>query len=141
MQANDVQRQKAEWKRKGWSIPELRGSKQEWFNIVTELMHLIGSGAVVDLSLFPELNSADISYPWRTYAPLLKGVGLVSNRAGAISLTEIGKSFLISPSRMELASLLHNNYRLVGEVLNLLRKTPQTVEEVDKLLCREYSLD
>lgn len=37
MKNTDIQKQKSEWKRKGWSIPELRGGKQEWFNIVTEL--------------------------------------------------------------------------------------------------------
>ena len=28
MSVSDLQQQKAEWKRKGWSIPELRGGKQ-----------------------------------------------------------------------------------------------------------------
>ena len=29
MKNTDIQKQKSEWKRKGWSIPELRGGKQE----------------------------------------------------------------------------------------------------------------
>ena len=41
MKITDIQLQKAEWKRKGWSIPELKGPKKEWFNIVTELVQLI----------------------------------------------------------------------------------------------------
>ena len=34
MKIADINKQRSEWKRKGWSIPELRGGKQEWFNIV-----------------------------------------------------------------------------------------------------------
>ena len=69
MPISDIQQQKAEWKRKGWSIPELRGGKQEWFNLVEELVQLIGSGSVGDLSLCPDLKTVKASYPWRTYAP------------------------------------------------------------------------
>ena len=38
MEIKDIQKQKSEWKRKGWSIPELRGSKTEWYEIVCELI-------------------------------------------------------------------------------------------------------
>ena len=38
MNREDNQKQKSEWKRKGWSIPEFRGKKQEWFSIVLELI-------------------------------------------------------------------------------------------------------
>lgn len=140
MKIVDIQKQKSEWKRKGWSIPELRGGKQDWFKIVTELVQLIGTGAVADLSLSPDL-SISIQYPWRTYAPFLKGVGLISNRSGVLSLSDVGLDFLKSPSKRKLANLLHDKYRLVGEVLDLLVLHPKTVEDVDKELCRNYCLD
>lgn len=141
MPVPDLQRQKAEWKRKGWSIPELRGGKQEWFHLVEELVQLIGSGSVGDLSLCPELKTVRVDYPWRTYAPFLKGIGLVSNRSGTLSLTEIGIKFFQAPSKKDLAGLLHDKYRLFGEVLELIRPCPKTVEEIDKELCIEYGLD
>ena len=141
MSVSDLQRQKAEWKRKGWSIPELRGRKQEWFQLVEELVQLIGSGSVGDLSLYPELKTVRVDYPWRTYAPFLKGIGLVSNRSGTLSLTEIGIKFFQAPAKKDLAGLLHDKYRLFGEVLELIRLCPKTVEEIDKELCIKYGLD
>jgi len=141
MPVSDFQQQKAEWKRKGWSIPELRGGKQEWFSLVVELVQLIGNGAVGDLSLCPNLSTVSTAYPWRTYTPFLKGIGLISNRSGTLSLTEIGLKFSQAPSKIDMANLLHNKYRLFGETLALLRSIPKTVEEVDKELCREYCLD
>lgn len=141
MEVSDLQKQKAEWKRKGWSIPELRGGKQEWFHLIAELVQLIGNSSVKDLSLCPDLKTIRADYPWRTYAPFLKGIGLVSNRSGTLSLTEIGIKFCQAPSKKDLAGLLHDKYRLFGEVLELIRLSPKTVEEIDKELCIEYSLD
>jgi len=141
MPVSDLQQQKAEWKRKGWSIPELRGGKQEWFSLVVELVQLIGSGSVGDLSLCPSLKTVSSTYPWRTYTPFLKGVGLICNRSGTLSLTETGLKFSQAPSKKDLANLLHDKYRLFGETLALIRSVPKTVEEVDKDLCREYCLD
>lgn len=141
MKINDIQKQRSEWKRKGWSIPELRGRKQEWFGIVVELVQLIGTASITDISAFPVLNSVDTAYPWRTYAPFLKGVGLISNRSGILSLNDIGDVFLKSPSQRFLANLLHDRYRLVGEVLDLLSHESKTVEDVDKELCRDFCLD
>ncbi len=141
MKNTDIQKQKFEWKRKGWSIPELRGGKQEWFHIVTELIKKIAITSIADMNLSPELESTNTSYPWRTYAPFLKGVGLVSNHSGILSLSDIGKDFSKNPSKWQLACLLHDKYRLVGEVLEMLISAPKTVEDVDSELCREYSLD
>lgn len=139
MKNTDIQ--KSEWKRKGWSIPELRGGKQEWFNIVTELIKKIAITPIADMSLSPELESTSTSYPWRTYAPFLKGVGLVRIHSGILSLSDIGKDFSKNPSKWQLACLLHDKYRLVGEVLEMLISAPKTVEVIDKELCREYSLN
>lgn len=137
----DINKQRSEWKRKGWSIPELRGGKQEWFHIVVELITIIGTNSVADLGATPELKSIDVQYPWRIYAPFLKGVGLVSNRSGVLSLSDEGVAFIQAPSKHALANMLHDKYRLVGEVLDILTVTPKTVEDIDKELCREYGLD
>ena len=98
MKILDIQKQKAEWKRKGWSIPELRGGKQDWFALVVELICLIEKSSIADLSLSPMLSSTGNAYPWRVYAPFLKGVGLVCNKSGVLSLSEIGLQFNNSPS-------------------------------------------
>ena len=132
MKIADINKQRSEWKRKGWSIPELRGGKQEWFNVVVELVKIIGTNSVVDLSSTPELKMVDTLYPWRTYAPFLKGIGLVSNRSGVLSLSDEGVEFLQLPSKDALASMLHDKYRLFGEVLDFLTSSPKTVEEVSK---------
>ena len=141
MKIADINKQRSEWKRKGWSIPELRGGKQEWFNIVFELVKIIGTNSVVDLGITPELKSIDSLYPWHIYAPFLKGVGLVNNRSGLLSLSKEGLTFLQAPSKCVLANMLHDKYRLVGEVLDFLSSTPKTVEDINKELCREYCLD
>lgn len=137
----DIRQQKAEWKRKGWSIPELRGGKQEWFSLVVELTKLLSNGSIGDLSSCPNVSAIKTEYPWRVYAPFLKGLGLAINRYGMLRLTETGFAFCQSPSKKVLASLLHDKYRLFGEILELLRSLPKTVEEIDKELCREYCLD
>lgn len=93
------------------------------------------------MNLSPKLESTNTSYPWRTYAPFLKGVGLVRNHSGILSLSDIGKDFSKNPSKWQLAYLLHDKYRLVGEVLEMLISAPKTVEDIDKELCREYCLD
>lgn len=136
-----IQQQKTEWKRKGWSIPELRGKKQEWFQIVSSLVILLSKSSVSDLNLCPDVTDVIIEYPWRVYSPFLKGLGLISNRTGIISLTAIGEDFANDLSKSNLATLLHDKYRLFGETLSLINQAPKTIEEVDKELCREYNLD
>lgn len=137
----EIQRQRSEWKRKRWSIPELRGRKQNWFSIVVELVEILHKNSIADLSSVPNLSFSDTTYLWRVYAPFLKGLGLVSNKAGMLCLTEIGETFVKLKSKRYLADLLHEKYRLFGEILTLLERNPKTVEEVDKELCRDYCLD
>lgn len=141
MNNNDIQKQKAEWKRKAWSIPELRGSKHTWYNTVTELIQSIGTSSVADLNTIPNVSSGSIDLPWRSYVPFLKGLGLVSNRSGLLSLSDEGLSFLKSPSKSFLASMLHEKYRLFGELLDLIASCPKTIEEVDTEICKAYCLD
>lgn len=99
MKITDVQKQRFEWRKKGWSIPELRGGKQEWFNIVVELIQKIGEGSIADINLCPELkSSSSADYSWRTYTPFLKGVGLLSNRSGFLGLSDNGNFWQIQQS-------------------------------------------
>ena len=51
MKIADINKQRSEWKRKRWSVPELWGGK---FNIVVELVKIIGTNSIVDLSVVPE---------------------------------------------------------------------------------------
>lgn len=141
MMKNDIQKLKAEWKKKGWSIPELRGSKHTLYGIVTELIQSIGTSSVADLNLRPNVASESIELPWRSYAPFLKGIGFVSNRSGVLSLSAVGLTFLESPSKTFLANMLHEKYRLFGELLNSIASCPKTIEEVDSEICKAYCLD
>lgn len=141
MEIDFIQKQKNEWKRKGWSIPEFRGRKQDWFSMVVELIDILAKNSIADLSSSPELSSTNTTYQWRVFAPFLKGLGLVSNKSGLLCLTNIGETFAKLQSKRYLANLLHEKYRLFGEVLVLLELHPKTIEEVDKELCREYGLD
>ena len=93
MEIKDTQKQMIEWKRKGWSIPELRGSKQEWYEIVHELIEKLADNSAVDMNSTPDLKATSSVYPWRNYAPFLKGIGLASNKAGLLTLTDIGKRY------------------------------------------------
>ena len=91
MRIADIQKQRVEWKRKAWAIPEFRGKKQDWFAIVIELVSLLDRNSVADQSMVPNLATTDTAYPWRNYASFLKGAGLVSNKAGLLCLTDVGR--------------------------------------------------
>lgn len=136
----DPSRQKIEWRKKAWSIPDLRGSKHDWFKLVRELLKLAENGQAVELDSYPHISCISNLETWRSYAAFLKGMGLVKNQAGALSLTEIGTIFQHEPTQHVLANIIHNKVRLFGEVLAIIHYTPATVEEVDALLCKNYNL-
>lgn len=137
----EIQAQKTEWKKKGWSIPDLRGGKQAWFSIVTGLVKLIGEGQINDLDACPQISGVKSPQSWRTYSPFLKGLGLVSNQSGALCLSATGVAFQADPTKKHLANLIHDKFRLFGEALELISMNPSTVEELDKQLCERYGLD
>ncbi len=141
MEIKDVLKQKVEWKRKGWTIPELRGSKQEWYEIVNALVGKLAENNVVDMNSTPDLKSESSIYTWRIYAPFLKGIGLASNKAELLTLTDLGKKFYDSPNKRFIADLLHDRYRIFGEILIMLQDEPKTIEAINEIICREYSLD
>ena len=137
----DIQKQKIEWRKKGWSIPDFRGGKQVWFSLVKELVQLVRDGQASDLDALPDIHTISQLQSWRSYAPFLKGVGLVSNQAGTLCLSDAGVAFCAEPTQRHLADLIQDRIRLFGEILGLLVLSPATVEEVDKQLCEDYRLN
>ena len=136
----DLSRKKIEWRKKAWSIPDLRGSKHSWFTLTKDLLKLVENGQAVELDSYPQINSISNLQTWRTYATFLKGMGLVRNQAGVLSLTETGAAFQHEPTQRMFANIIQKKVRLFGEVLAIIRYSPATVEEVDALLHNNYNL-
>ncbi|MDE5778100.1 MAG: restriction endonuclease [Lachnospiraceae bacterium] len=136
----DIQKQKNEWRKKSWSIPDIRGGKQIWYALVKKLVELVDLGQAYDLDSFPDIYEITQPQSWRTYATFLKGVGLVRNQAGRLMLSDVGKKFLAEPTQRNLADQIQDRFRLFGEVLSILEVEPATVEETDKQLCNNYGL-
>lgn len=141
MNPADVQKQMSEWRKKAWSIPDIRGGKQVWFMLVKKLIELINDEQAYDLNLIPDIQGITLPQSWRTYATFLKGVGLVNNQAGRLTLANAGVKFLNEPTKRNLADQIHDRFRLFGEVLAILETEPATVEETDKQLCDSYGLN
>lgn len=140
LDSTDFQRQKNEWRKKSWSIPDLRGKKQEWFSAVTQLVELISNNQANDMDAIPHMDNISDPPTWRAYAPFLKGMGLATNQAGALYLSPDGAAFQKEPTKVHLANLIQDKTRLFGEVLVLLNSSASTVEEINKLLCEQYGL-
>lgn len=138
---SDIQYQRNEWRKKGWSIPELRGGKQVWFPLVTGLIKLLGEGQINDLNTCPQISGIKDPQSWRTYVSFLKGLGLVTNQSGVLGLSASGIAFHDDPTKIHLADLIQDKFRLFGEALEYLAIAPSTVEELDEKLCKEYNLD
>ena len=71
MDKNEILKQKNEWRKKGWSLPDIRGGKQIWFPLVKELVKQIGENQANDLDAIPTIPDLKDIQPWRTYAPSL----------------------------------------------------------------------
>ena len=137
----DAGRQRIEWRRKAWSIPDLRGSKQDWFVLTKGLLELVESGQAAEPDSCPQIDSLSDLQTWRTYAAFLKGMGLAKSRSGVLSLTETGAAFLRQPTRRALADIIQDKVRLFGEALAVIRFAPAAVEEVDAVLRESYNLN
>lgn len=138
--STDIHIQLAEWRKKGWSIPDIQGGKQSWFPLVKELTALLKDGQAYNLDSIPNLSSVPKPVSWRSYAPFLKGIGLVRNQAGTLVLSDDGERFLADPSKQNLADQIQNRVRLFAEVLYLLSFSSETVESANERLCRAYQL-
>jgi len=139
--AADLQKQRIEWRRKSWTIPDLRGGKQSWLSLVKSLVSLVESGQATDLDACPNISGIPDPQPWRSYAGFLKGAGLVSNQAGILHLSDIGIKFHNNSTPKQLADILQDRIRLFAETLEIIASTPATVESVNEQLCRKYALD
>ncbi|MBY7142538.1 hypothetical protein KFZ56_05480 [Virgibacillus sp. NKC19-3] len=139
--AEEIQRQRMEWRRKSWTIPDLRGGKHTWFSLVVNLVKLVESGQA-ELDVHPP-NIHGVSNPqsWRIYASFLKGLGLVNNQSGSLYLSETGLKFHKNPTKIHLAELIQDKLRLFGEVLKLLSSNPSTVANVNEMVCKTYGLN
>lgn len=137
----EFQRQRNEWRKKGWSIPDLRGGKQNWFALVTGIINAVGNGTINDINDVPPINDVADIQPLNAYFPFFRGIGLLQIQSGTISLTDLGRGFKNNPSKKHFANIIQEKYRLFGETLNLLLPQPLTVEEVDSILCNMYGLD
>ena len=116
----ELDKKRNEWRRKSWSIPDLRGGKTNWFVLVKNLIILVGENKANDLNTIPNILEINQLLPWREYMPFLKGIGLVSNQAGVLCLTEKGNEFLNNLTKKQLANIINEKIRLFGEVLNLI---------------------
>ena len=141
MEDQDLLLQKNEWRKKGWSLPDIRGGKQVWFLLICELVKQISNGQANDLDAIPAIQGVEDVQPWRTYASFLKTIGLAKNRAGSLFLTSEGNNFDAAHDKNILANLLQSKWRLFGETLSLLNENPKTIEEVDAELRESYGLE
>ncbi|WP_159062296.1 restriction endonuclease [Streptomyces caniscabiei] len=139
MSALTIQRNK--WMQQASSVPNLLCGKDEMFPLTLELVRMIGNGEALDLDAHPALSSVESPRTWRQYSYVLRQMGLVQNRKGALRLTTDGSEFLADESRSRLASLMANRIRLFAEVLGLLVREPLTVEEANAELVESYNLD
>ncbi len=141
MTAEDIQKQRNEWRKKGWSIPDLRGGKQIWYELVKNLVKQLESDEACDLNAVADLGGVGDAQTWRVYAPFLKGIGLVSNHSGRLVLSDKGKFFAKEPTRQKLADFIQERFRLFGEMLDIISEVPVTIEEADKKICKRYGLN
>ena len=137
----DYQKQIKEWRKKGWSIPDLRGSKQDYYFLVCGVSTYIEKEGSCDINEIPVVEGLSALQPIKEYLPFLRGVGLLRKKSDMASLTELGKRFLESPSKEYLADIIHSKYRLFGEVLDLLKAENLTAKELDDRICSKYGLD
>lgn len=132
---------KTRWREKSWPIPDLLGGKQHYFALVVKLVELIDRSGSVDLSGTPDLSDIGLkARPWREYSTFLRSVGLALNESGRLRLTPIGEHFRDEPTKMALAEIFQDRYRLFGELLPLLKRAPTTVQEMERTLSDAYHL-
>lgn len=138
---DDSHNKRNEWRRKSWTIPDLRGGKNNWFSLIKSLIKLLNENKVTDLDTIPIVSEIGQLQTWRSYGYFLKSLGLVSNQSGALRLSEEGIAFFNDLTKNHLANIIYDKIRLFGETLNFINMRPMTVEEVNEMICKEYNLD
>lgn len=136
----EIQRQRNEWRKKGWTIPELRGGKQIWYELVKKLTELVKAGNANDINSVPDIEGLTNIQTWRVYVRFLKGLGLIYNHAGRLELSNEGEEFVKAPTQRKIADLIQDRFRLFGEILDVIAKEPGTVEEVNRKICKNFGL-
>ena len=131
---------KSMWRKKSWSIPDLLGSKSEYTKIVVELIKQIACENANSMDDIPKIEGVTECRTWREYAPFLKGLGIVENHNGSLCLSEVGEQLYKDLSLYNLACVMHNKFRIFGEILYVLNLEPSTVQEVDEKICDLYKL-
>ena len=140
MYKTDYKSQFSEWKKKSWSIPDLRGGKQLWIQLVFGLIEYIGQNESCSITDYPEIPDVSNVQTMREYFPFLKGIGLVRKQSNTLVLTKEGCKFRNHMSKEELAELIQNKYRLFGEILYLLTEEELTISEINNEICSKYNL-
>ena len=141
MKNSNISKQRSMWNKQGWSIPDFRGSKQLWFSLVTGIVEYVEKNQPCDLKDTPEIAGASDVQPIKTYFPFFRGIGLMRKRSDNIVLTDAGKEFVKSRSKSYLADLIQSNYRLFGEIVDLLAREPMTIADVNTFICHQYGLN
>lgn len=126
--------------KKGWTIPELRGGKQIWYELVKKLTELVKAGNANDINSVPDIEGLTNIQTWRVYVRFLKGLGLIYNHAGRLELSNEGEEFVKAPTQRKIADLIQDRFRLFGEILDVIAKEPGTVEEVNRKICKNFGL-
>ena len=137
----NTQQLKNEWRKKSWTIPDLRGGKLIWVPLVFALIQQLSDYQAIDMDTKPQIPEILDLQTWRVYTPFLKYLGLVKNEAGILSLSSLGESFAQNPSKEFLANIIHDRLRLFGEVLQLCNESKDTIEGINQRICDNYSLD
>lgn len=131
---------KSIWRKKSWSIPELLGSKSEYTKIIVGLINQLACENVNGMDAVPELEGVSECRIWREYTPFLKGMGIVGNYNGSLSLSETGKALYEDMSFYKIACVMQDRFRIFGEILWVLDSEASTVQEVNEKICVLYNL-
>lgn len=91
---NNIQKIKNLWRKQSWTLADLRGGKQAWFTIVTNLLKLLDKEPINDLNITLEVDGMNDLQPWKSYIPFLKNIGLVDGKNGGAELSSLGKKYV-----------------------------------------------
>ena len=114
--------------------------KKDYTKIIVGLIKQLELSSISIINDRPKLKGINDVRTWREYAPFLKGLGIVENHNGSLCLSEVGEQLYKDLSLYNLACVMHNKFRIFGEILYVLNLEPSTVQEVDAKICDLYKL-
>lgn len=136
--SENLARQKITWRHQSWTIPELKGGKRIWFPLIKQLVSSIKEGEEINPNEKPDIIEVSNIQKWHSYLPFLKNIGLIYNHAGKFYLSETGVNFQKNPTKIHLANLIQNRFRLFAEFLDFLNSSPSSIKEVDTYFNKQY---